>query len=403
MSRKKRKPSRPRRPRPRKARSRPAASPAEAGPGLKRWSRLLTKVDRDPESALDDPRCLKPRFLAELFDLCDGKALEAPYVAPDYAEVAVELASRTGDRHLMNLAAGVAAHAEIGNEHWDQAARLLDDYRQHAFGCCRICTSDWLKRHGDLLVETRDPIRARSFLELSVKVLGSDLDADTRGRIVFVRGIAHLYLGARDRALADAGDALRLLSLSTPRGYFLDTVAFLGCFLLGGAEPRHDQAALDHLAAFRQRLKGQKSWDEVRDRIRWVEGLLLARLGHPRRARARLERAWKAHVRRAPHHWALALAVDHALVYCRHMPEAHSYAIGKILKACKTRLKLEPKLRRRLVQTATDLGRQPQLARQILSKLRQSYVVPVPGLLASGATKASQNQTPAMVAEPGRP
>lgn len=50
--------------------------------------------------------------------------------------------------------------------------RALADYRRQAFDCCRVCLSDWLKRQGDLRVETEDPARSRHFLQLSAGVLG---------------------------------------------------------------------------------------------------------------------------------------------------------------------------------------------------------------------------------------
>ena len=81
-----------------------ALAGSAADTGLQRWSRLLTKADKDPESVLEDPRCLKPRFIAQFFDLCDGKVLEAPWAAPDYVTAALALAEKVGDRHLINLA-----------------------------------------------------------------------------------------------------------------------------------------------------------------------------------------------------------------------------------------------------------------------------------------------------------
>ncbi len=44
--------------------------------------------------------------MTRFFDLCEGKALEAPWVAPDYASAALALAEKTGDRHLLNQAPG---------------------------------------------------------------------------------------------------------------------------------------------------------------------------------------------------------------------------------------------------------------------------------------------------------
>ncbi len=373
------------------AAQRPGAAEKPAGPtlrevmsdpSLKRWKRLLTKVEKDPDSALEEPRCLKPYFLTLFFDLCDGKALEAPYVAQDYVDVAVELAARTGEKHQMNLAAGLAVHAHIANQQWQEAFEQLKSYWRQVAACCHVCASDWLRRFGDLMVEAGNPRMAYSFLELSARALGSGLDHDMRGRILFVRGISHLYIGYRDRALDDAGEALTLILLDSPRGYFLDGVAFLACFLERGNKRRHDKKALKHLSRFNRRLKDLKGWQEVRDRIRWVAGLIRARLGNRHRARGYLERARKGHVQRAPHRWALAIGVDHALTYCRGRdPEAYLDQILEIMESCRDELKLEPELAERLAKFFSGVKQNPWRVHELLEELRKSYIVPVPGLL----------------------
>ncbi len=294
---------------PAKASTRPGTKPdTTVDAGLQRWSRLLTKADKDPEIVLEDRRCLKPQFLARFFDLCDGKALEAPWVAEDYAQAALKLAAKLGEPHQMNIAEGIAVHACIGSKRWSEADERLQAYRQQAFDCCPTCTSDWLRRQGDLLVETLDPELSRAYLQRAAETLGDDLDDDSRGRILFVRGIAHFYLGNRERALDDGGEALRLLSLEAPQGYFMDAIAQVGCFLERSSERRHYELARDHLSAFRDRLKGLpgKNWLEVRDRLRWVLAQIEAWLGHPRRARLCLERVRAKHVKHSPHRYALA-------------------------------------------------------------------------------------------------
>ncbi len=160
----------------------PQAVPGLNDPGSTRWSRLLNKVDKDPESALDDPRCLMPHFLDRYFDLCDGKVLEAPYVAHDYAQVALELAKRTGDRHQINRARGVAVHTFIGNTRWQLAADALAAYQAQALECCQVCASDWLRRLGDLLVENSNPRTAQAYLELSAQALAGSRQPRPLGR-----------------------------------------------------------------------------------------------------------------------------------------------------------------------------------------------------------------------------
>ncbi len=362
-----------------------AATPAKS------WIRLLNKVDKDPDWAFRDSRCLEPYFLGLYFDLCDGKALEAPYAAEDYAGIAVELAGKNGDPHLINRAAGVAAHALIGSSKWQEAADALEAYRSRAFGCCDPCAADWLRRQGDLVVETADPQSAKFFLELSAGKQGDALDDDARGRLLFLRGIAHHFLGDCAQAIDAAGRALELLSSSTPRGYFLDTISFLACFLEHDDDRRHDEAALAHLDRFRERLKGLRRWHEVRHRTRWVEGQIYARLDHPRRARARLESARKGLVQRAPHHWALACGVDEALIYARHeRPELYDHAIQRILKACADNLKLDATLAGRLARLQELLRELPWQARILLSQFRRSFMTPVPGLLVDMFARGSQ-------------
>ena len=190
-----------------------AAKPSADDAALQRWSRLLTKAEKDPGSVLGDPRCLKPRFVERFFDLCDGKALEAPWAAPDYAEAALALAEKLGDRHQTHRALGIAVHVCIAQQLWAEAAELLEQYREQALECCAPCASDWLRRQGDLLVEARDPELSHAFLEAAAKVLGDGMADDTRGRILFVRGVAHHFLGHRGQALDDTGEALQLLSL----------------------------------------------------------------------------------------------------------------------------------------------------------------------------------------------
>ncbi len=118
-----------------------------------------------------------------------------------------------------------------------------------------------------------------------------------------------------------------------------------------------------------------------RDRVRWVQAQVDAWLGRPRRARVCLERVRAKHLKHSPHRYALAIAVDEALVYCLHLPDVHIRSIQRIITACKRDLKLEPEIRRMLRFAARKLGETPWRAREILTGLRSAFIVPVPGLL----------------------
>ncbi len=263
---------------PAKASTRPGTKPdTTVDAGLQRWSRLLTKAEKDPEIVLEDRRCLKPQFVARFFDICDGKALEAPWAAQDYADAALALAEKLGERHLMNVAEGIAVHTCISTRRWAEADERLQAYRQQAFDCCPTCTSDWLRRQGDLLVETLDPVLSRAYLQRAAETLGDELDDASRGRILFVRGIAHLYLGNRERALDDGGEALRLLSLEAPQGYFMDAIAQVGFFL---------ERSSDHLLAV-----------QVRNRPRYPQDALHCAAGELEAVDREVEQALSGRVR----------------------------------------------------------------------------------------------------------
>ena len=55
-------------------------------------------------------------------------------------------------------------------------------------------------------------------------------------------------------------------------------------------------------------------------------------------------------------------------------------------------LKLEDEHRKRLRKAARDLGTDPWYSRQILTSLRRSYTVPVPGLLCDEVLAAAEEE-----------
>ena len=366
------------------------ASSSERDPSLapchpQRQKRLLNRVRQRPEIVLKDRRCLKPDFCQAFFDHCIDMALQSAENAVELAALAIELARRTGDHHLIHRAEGVRVHAYIATSDRARAAELLDDYRLSALTCCRPCVSDWYARQGDLLVESHEVADADVALRRSLDALGATGDA--LARLCFVRAIEHHYEGARELALSDVETVLRELALTSPRGYFLDSLAFISCFLEGGCDRRHDEQAMVIVTAFKERLVGLEDWTDARLRLAWVEGQLSARLGDFRRADERLERTWKSLVRPGPDRHALAAAVDHCRLYSFRPNDASRHRILSTLGACQRRLgKLEPVLRRALDETKRIVSKHPRAIPAVLWALRRSFIVPVPGIVAKPRT-----------------
>ncbi len=354
---------------------------AAAAGAVKRYARLLNRARNDPDWVLGERRCLKPQFCEGFFEVCDDVALREPPKALQYATVAADLARKIGDRHLIHRAHGVLAHAYIARRERSEAQQVLEDCRLSALSCCKACSSDWLMRSGDLLAESQQGTEAREMIERSRRELGDRLDADTDARLSFIEGIGCLFEHDRGGALEKAGNALRGLDLSSPRGYFLDSVAFIGWYLDRGVERRHFEAAARHLDDLQERLKGLGDWGDVRIRKSWVEGQVRGRLGEWRKAVDQLESARQALLRSGPQRHAVAVTLDECQAYSRRMNDVSLRAIERMLGICRRKKDLDPTMRNHLKHLLKAVSWEPETAPHRLASFRKSFIVPVPGLL----------------------
>ncbi len=348
---------------------------------LNRVERLLNQIKQKPARVLKDRRCHKPEFCQAFFDYCVDHALQNQGSGIALAGLALELAHKIGDPHLIHRAEGVRVHAYIATTKWDQAGEYLQDYRASALTCCQECASDWYIRQGDLLVENRDPQAASVAIAKSVDNLGCS-SGDPYGRICYVRGLEHFYNGDPGRALLDVDTSLKEIDLTSPRGYFMDDLAFLSCFLQRTAERSLDEQALEIALVFKERIVGLKHWTDVRTRLSWVEGQLHVRLRHPRDADLRLGSTRKALTRLGPKHHALAAALDHCLHYTHRPCDDSRRRILTILGSCERQLKgLDPDLKKKLKYAKSAISRQPRSTAVALMWLRGSFTVPVAAIV----------------------
>ncbi len=346
----------------------------------RRLDALLRRVEKKPTLVLSDRRCLKPNFCRRFFELCDGKCLEQPGSALEFARLAVELARRVDDRHVYLQSFGVMVHALTTVGRWKDAVEIVEDIRIPALACCDACAADWLRREADLRVEIFDPAGARAAVEEAERYLGPDRDDDMSGRVRFIRGIAYYQEGDCGRALGDACEALLELATDSPRGYFMDTLAFIACFLQYDPERRHYETALGYLDRFRERVNGLEGWTEVLRRLAWVEGQVYGRLGEHKKASERFDRLLDAFLGSAPAKHSLAVAIDRSLLLARRASDVDIRAILGMIKKCQ-RLDLDPKTKKRLGKVKSVVSQQPEKAAIALGALRCSFIVPVPGLL----------------------
>ncbi len=211
-----------------------------------RRRKRITWALKDPGLALEGDWVEDPKFCAGFLDGCDQLVFVQAKQVIEIARRAVEAADVCGDPHLLNRAYGVLAHAYVARGDYYWAQKTLAEVRERALACCPRCRSDHFQRLGDLLMEERRLDDSLTALDRALED-GRELSADARGRIHFVRGITHHLLGNRGRALDDAGATLELVSLSSPRGYFVDTGACIGIYVAGG-DPEHDALGISLLA-----------------------------------------------------------------------------------------------------------------------------------------------------------
>jgi hypothetical protein len=233
-----------------------------------------------------------------------------------------------------------------------------------------------------VLAEERKPAESLAALNQCLEEAGGELAGDALGRVLFPRSVAHHFGGRRDQALDDAGRVIELISLDSPRGYFLDTAACVAVYV-GGGDPCHDERALEILDALSGRIAELK-WKDARTRVTWVRGHLQARLGHVTQAAHLLDMACRRLLADGLPREIAAAVLDFAQLKCRtsNLREDNvKTAIRAIERCLDRRDDLSDDHRRGLQEMVEVLRRSPESAFGELGAFRGSFVAPVPGLI----------------------
>lgn len=356
-------------------------------PRATRQQRLLNQARKHPQKVLRDRRCLKPGFCAAFFEICEDQALQDPRSSLRFARAASELARKIGDPHLIHRSQGILVYAHIAERQVPEARRLLEDYRLAAASCCKPCSADWLRRRAEVLIEDVDGKRICATVERSRRELGDGIDADTDARLRFVESIGNIYQMDGDAALENADKVLRELDLSSPRGYFLDTLALLGWYLKKNTRPRRYRVAAEILTRFQERLKGLRGWTDVRIRKSWVEGQIYGHLGEWRKAADLLETARRALLGSGPPRHAVGVTFDLCQLYARRINDVSMRAVQRMLGVCRRQRALDREMRRRMKHLVKHVSWYPERVPLFLAGCRNAFIVPVPGLLTGLAVR----------------
>ncbi len=358
-----------------------------------RRRKRLTRAMKNPRLALDKGWAEDPLFCAGLLDRCDQLAMVLFPEVRQLARQAIEAADACGDRHLFHRSHGVLSHAYIvhGELYW--AGKTLEDVRERALACCPRCRADHFRRLGDLLGEDGRLDEALSVLGRALEAGGRHLDDDARGRIHYDRGVIHFLRGNRRRALADAASTLELVDLSSPRGLSVDTAAFAPIYVAGG-DPEDDAFASAMLAAFDQRIKGERGWGDWITRRTWADAHLQARQGNFSRALTLMKRAYIRLLADGLPREAVAVTLDLGQLRCRRpfLPWGGNWQVAiEVLERCRDQRSDLPEVHREgLKELLGVLADHPESAFDQLVELRRSFIAPVPGVMVERIDRRSK-------------
>ncbi|MEM6456312.1 MAG: hypothetical protein AAF772_14550 [Acidobacteriota bacterium] len=137
-------------------------------------------------------------------------------------------------------------------------------------------------------------------------------DAHVHGRARLLRGSLCVCLERHDEALAELSAALRHLDARrSPRAYHAAIHNFAGTLTVSANHPGALAQALNHLRQARRSGQfGRRSVPKLK--LRWIEGLILMRVGATRRAERAFERARRGLAELGAAWEVVAIAVDHS-------------------------------------------------------------------------------------------
>ncbi len=344
----------------------------------------ITRTEKNPRVALEQGWVQDPKFCRAFFDRCEHLAFILAPGLRSLAMYAVEFADSHGDPHLLHRSHSVLAHAYLNSGRLFWAGKTLREARRGALACCPKCRSDHLRCEGDLLGEQRAAKKSIAALDRALVEGGNELTDDDRARIFFLRAIAYYHAGHRGRALADARRTLELMSLSSPRGYFLDTAAFIAVYLRGG-DLDQDRLAAQSLSDFGQRIKGRRGWRNMRTRSNWTQAHIDARLGNLKYAHRHFEGAWGQLLENGLPREATACTLDRCILLCRRgepYGENSRTALRLIDRCLRDRPDLTALHREGFGKMQDVLRRHPENAFRELVAFRRSFIAPVPSVMA---------------------
>ncbi len=293
---------------------------------------LLTKAEKDPYYVLANPDCYQAQFCARFFALCNEVMFDTPDVALEQAFIARRLAQKTRDPHLIAKATAMVGAGYRVETLYAKAATCIAQALELASGCA-CCLSEIHRREGINLLHER---KFKECYEVwSQSMLYYEQLNDTGGvaRVLIHRGSVLYKLERYAEALEDERNGLALFSGQTPSRYYIAGMVNIAAILVEFDQQYEE--ALACLQNVRDSLKGVKEKHErVRVILRWIEGLIFAKIGRRRDAFRRLFSARNGLERLGLQSEYIAVAADISKLYKTGTPRSNDDQVIEVATQC---------------------------------------------------------------------
>ncbi len=338
--------------------------------------RMLASAKKNPRRITYEEKFWNKEFLDRFMDWCGAESTFCPDLAVQRASMAFRAARALGDKHSKCRALALlgTAHRLQGNY---QEAEKLFSHAENVENVCICCLGDIYRRRGCLRLVQNEASSAINCFNKGILFYKSNHDWDGVGRILITRGQANNQAGNLKQAVDDERNALKLLSINTPQVFHLAALTNMGCALVYGTD-EHFLEAATAFSSFEDRLKGVSGFTEIRQNLRWLDGLVLARLDHRRRALAKLRNVRSSLISAQFADDAVAITADISALY----GETKRYQkIADITDECLAELRLEEDTKNNLEDLLLFARRETSRVFEYIVKIRLRLNVAIPFIL----------------------
>ena len=334
---------------------------------------LLTKAEKDPYYVFTNVDCHTSQFCTRFFAVCNEVMFNTPSKALEQAFVARRLARETRDSHVISKATSMLGAGYRIEALYEKAEECINEAKMLAKGCA-CCLAEIHRRHGLILAHQLRFDEAYAAWSDSKKYYGQVNDTNGVARVLIHRGTVLDAMGRHAEALADERKGLTLFSGKAPSRYYIagmvNTAAILTNF-----RQQYDEA-LTCLVVVRESIKGQKGkYERVRVILRWIEGLIFAKIGRRRLAFKRLFSARNGIRRLGLRSEFIALSADISKLFKIDTPRTNDDQVIEIATVCLKEGQPTAKERRLL----EELCIVPEV--DVIDRLRRAASCQVPALL----------------------